>query len=533
MEYTALRVGTSLLMGTYRIMRVLGQGGFGITYLAHDTKLDKLVAIKEFFPESLCSRDGDTSHITVGTQSAAATVSDLKERFLKEARNIARLNHPYIIKIYAAFEENNTAYYVMEYVEGESLAQKVEAGGPLPIPMATRYVRMVGEALEYLHSNHMTHLDVKPANIMVRNSDDTPVLIDFGLSKNYTATGTATTRRGALGVSPGFSPSEQYMLSGNASFSPQSDLYSLAATYYYLLTGVTPSEAPMNDASQMYFPPTVSPQIREAIIKAMSMMPAARYQTVREFLLHIADAGNVRTGSQPTILNQPVKQGAPRTVRVDAYPGGKPVSPTGISSSGISGSGRKNTKMPVVIIMGIAGVILIVLMAIFVFSGSEEKEAEFLGDNQLQTEQAPPEDSEYGPFASRQSLINYLERYYEIAGNREIDPSFYADKIETNFGIKVEYTRDKYVSDMWDYWNQQHFEFGTYDFEWGDMSASRMVSGGVKVNYSFLYTMATRRDDGETLMRQFRCTTEMHIDSARQITYIYERTKKLDEWLFN
>lgn len=329
MDYASLKIGTTLHMGAYRIMKVLGQGGFGITYLAHDLNLDKPVAIKEFFPESLCGRDSSTNHITVGTQSAAETVTDLKQRFLKEARNIAKLNHPNIIRIFSAFEENNTAYYVMEYVHGKSLDRIVRDSGPLQETTAVDYIEPIGKALEYLHANHMTHLDVKPANIMV-SQDNVPILIDFGLSKNYDTAGVPTTTSGPLGVSPGFSPTEQYMLSGNTGFSPKSDLYSLAATLYYLVTAITPSEAPMNVASSMRFPREVSPGLKNAIIKGMAALPEQRHETVKEFLSQLhADAGSaysqpapqktvVATPTQKTVVATPIQQ-SPRPQDPEPY----------------------------------------------------------------------------------------------------------------------------------------------------------------------------------------------------------------------
>ena len=118
-----LRPGSFLRNQTYRIEKVLGQGGFGITYLATDMNLDRKVAIKEFFPKDYCDRNETTSHVTLGTRSNTEFVSRLKAKFLKEARNIAKFEHPGIIRIHAAFEENNTAYYIMDYIEGHSLSE--------------------------------------------------------------------------------------------------------------------------------------------------------------------------------------------------------------------------------------------------------------------------------------------------------------------------------------------------------------------------------------------------------------------------
>lgn len=293
----ALSVGTYLHHGIYLIQEVIGRGGFGITYLALDTNLDKMVAIKEFFPSQFCSREFGTNQLMVMSQSQAEFVYGLKHKFLKEAKNIARLNHPNIIKIYAAFEENETAYYVMEYIEGNSLAQEVSFNGRLPLERATGYIMQIGGALEYLHSNHMTHLDVKPGNIMIRTADDCPILIDFGLSKNYDVEGMATTTT-TLGVSPGYSPIEQYNMTGSKVFSPRSDLYSLAATFYFMLVGSTPPEAINLISSPPYLPPEMPANIAKAISTAMCANAELRHETVRDFLNQISGNGSWDTGGQ-------------------------------------------------------------------------------------------------------------------------------------------------------------------------------------------------------------------------------------------
>lgn len=192
--------------------------------------------------KELCERDESTSHVTLGTEGSRETVSRFREKFLKEARNIARLNHPNIVRIIDVFEENGTAYYVMEYAENGSLADKVKRDGYLSEPVATRYILQVASALEYIHKQKMMHLDIKPANIML-NEKDEAVLIDFGLSKQYDATTGNQTSTTPVGISEGYAPMEQYMQGGVGAFSPQTDIYSLGATFYKLLTGVTPPNA--------------------------------------------------------------------------------------------------------------------------------------------------------------------------------------------------------------------------------------------------------------------------------------------------
>ena len=237
-----LKSGSLLQGGKYKIEKVLGQGGFGITYLAIQELLDRKVCIKEFFFKEYCERDEATSHVTLGTQSNREMVERFMNKFLKEARTISQLHHPNIIQIYDIFKENNTAYYVMEYIEGESLADMVKRQGALPETKAVEYIRQTATALEFIHLRSINHLDVKPSNIMVRKEEDKVVLIDFGLSKQYDVQG-AQTSTTPVGISQGYAPMEQYNAGGVSTFSPQSDIYSLGATFYKLVTGTTPPQA--------------------------------------------------------------------------------------------------------------------------------------------------------------------------------------------------------------------------------------------------------------------------------------------------
>lgn len=277
-----IRGGSELQNGKYRIIRVLGQGGFGITYLVENTYFDKKVAIKEFFPKDFCVRD-NTRHLTLCTQDNEEAVAKLKNRFLKEAKNIAKLDHPGIVKIHDIFEENNTVYYVMDYIEGENLNEIVKRDGPLSEPKAVEYIKKVGEALEYIHSRNMSHFDVKPANIVIRKKDDSPVLIDFGLSKQYDMYGDATSTL-MHGVSHGYSPIELYNSGPITTFSPQTDVYSMSATFYFLLTGTVPPNASTVLENGIKIPSCISGGNKKAIQKAMSVARNSRPEGVKEFL---------------------------------------------------------------------------------------------------------------------------------------------------------------------------------------------------------------------------------------------------------
>lgn len=283
MTSTGLKRGAILRHNTYRIERILGQGGFGITYLATDLSLDRLVAIKEFFPKDYCDRVGDTSQISLGTSSSADFVSRLKAKFLKEARNIAKLDHHGIIKIHAAFEENNTAYYVMDFIDGETLSDKIKREGPLSMNKALEYIKKVANALDYIHRQKINHLDLKPANIMLRKSDDSPILIDFGLSKQYDSEGNQTSTT-PTGISHGYAPLEQYNDGGVKEFSPQTDIYSLAATLFYLLTGKTPPHATKLIEDSIKFPPEFPYYLKSAVSIGMASARKNRFASVSNFV---------------------------------------------------------------------------------------------------------------------------------------------------------------------------------------------------------------------------------------------------------
>ena len=280
---STLAIGKTLLGGKYRIERVLGQGGFGITYLACHTMLDKRVAIKEFFPQSFCNRDSSTSRVVLGTLSAAELVERFRLKFIKEARNISRLSHSAIVQIHDIFEENDTAYYVMDYIEGESLSALVRREGPLASARALHLVRCVGDALSYIHGLKMNHLDVKPANIMLSQATGQPTLIDFGLAKQYDEGGHQTTST-PVGISHGYAPMEQYNTGGVSLFSPETDIYALGATLYYLLSGETPTEAPKLINEELTFPATIPANLIAPIRRAMSPAKRDRYSSVADFL---------------------------------------------------------------------------------------------------------------------------------------------------------------------------------------------------------------------------------------------------------
>ena len=285
-----LQNNTLLQGGKYKIVRFIASGGFGCTYEAHHTLLDLRVALKEFFVSDFCNRNEDTGDVSVGTQSKMELYGKLKKKFLEEARSLYKMKHPGIVRVIDVFEENGTAYYAMEYIDGESLGDLVKRKGKLPEAEVVGYIRQVAEALKYVHSLNRLHLDIKPGNIML-NKDGKAVLIDFGASKHYddeTGENTST----LLGINTkGYAPVEQVNQSFK-SFSPATDIYALGATLYKLLTGITPPPSTLlhsEEATLDPLPSYVSTSTRQAVEAAMQLLRKNRPQSVKEWLAIFID----------------------------------------------------------------------------------------------------------------------------------------------------------------------------------------------------------------------------------------------------
>ena len=278
-----LSVNTLLQGGKYKIVRFISSGGFGCTYEAEHVMLEKRVAIKEFFVKDFCNRDESTAHVTVGTLSKKGLVDKLRRKFIDEAKALCRLQHSGIVSVQDVFEENGTAYFVMDYVDGKSLSEIVKEQGPLPEERVVRYIRQVATALQYVHDNNRLHLDIKPGNIMI-DGNDNPVLIDFGASKQYDEEDGENTST-LMGKTPGYAPPEQ-MSNSVVKFLPATDIYALGATLYKLLTGITPLDVNLRISGEELkpLPTNISAATRNAITAAMEINKNKRPQTVAAFI---------------------------------------------------------------------------------------------------------------------------------------------------------------------------------------------------------------------------------------------------------
>lgn len=301
---TSLAIGT-ILHGEaydYKIMDVLGQGTFGITYKAKVEmkgalgRLDSnmYVAVKEFFMKEVNGREN--SSVTSGSTSNGGLFCYYRDKFEREARNLSTLSHPNIVKVLEAFHANGTTYYSMEYIDGISLDKKIAQSpqGRMPLTEAIETLKQISAAIAFMHSRNMLHLDVKPGNVMMRK-DGTAVLIDFGLSKQYTSDGEPESSTKVGAGTPGYAPIEQVSYHEGKGFPTMMDVYALGGTLFKMLTGQRPPEAseilnegfPTDSLRQLFIPDNIV----NSISKAMAPLKKDRWQTVDEFVKHLDEHG--------------------------------------------------------------------------------------------------------------------------------------------------------------------------------------------------------------------------------------------------
>ena len=344
----------AMLSGRYKIVRYISSGGFANTYEAIDTRLEKRVAIKELFIDGVCNRADEDGTVAVGVVTNEPMFKAQKDKFKKEALRLSGCSHPNIVRVYDVFEENNTIYYAMDFIEGKSLAT---FNRPMPEAKVQKYLMQILDALEYIHSRSILHLDLKPANIMIDGNDNV-VLIDFGASKIVDENGDFKSTTSQMAYTPGYAPLEQ--TSGASKVGPYSDIYALGATLFNLFTGKTP---PMIDEilgnKNVLRINGISTQMQNVIFRAMEVSSANRLQNVAEMKKLLAT---------PIINNLPTEGGG-RTViaNSNAPTDGPTINPhVGDNNPDLAPkSGNKMLLMVIIILL----VVIAVLGAIFVFKG--------------------------------------------------------------------------------------------------------------------------------------------------------------------
>ena len=281
------------LLHGYRVKSTIGSGGFGVTYLAQESLLNRTVVIKENFPDSLCYREEGTLDVRMHDPDNGRKGFEWAfNNFLREVRILATLDHPSIAKVYSYFEEHRTAYYVIEYINGISLSklatQYAEIGKTIPQSSLVGIMVRLLDALDYLHSRKILHRDIKPDNILV-NRIGLPVIIDFGAARESYGD-----LSDSIVETPGFSPSEQSDPKGN--MGPWTDLYAFGATMYYMLTGTCLPNCQQREIYDTVDPLAKDPELCKrynpallaTIDRSIDPNPARRYQNVAEWMQDIA-----------------------------------------------------------------------------------------------------------------------------------------------------------------------------------------------------------------------------------------------------
>ena len=329
----------------YVIDRVLGQGAFGITYLARykasitgdmgSGAAWVQVAIKEFFMRDLNVRDGSTGYLNDSSQDSL--IGRYRRAFMREARNLAGLHHPNIVNVFEVIETNNTVYIVMEYINGGSLDDHILRHGHLSERESTERMLKLCSAVSCMHEHRMLHLDIKPKNVML-DEDGQLYLIDFGLSKQYTADGEPESSTSIGLGTPGYAPSEQAVhQDGDKKFRATLDIYALGATLFKMLTGKTPPNA--TDVSDSVLDGDniipkrlkdvgVTDKLAAVVAKAMFPSSSKRYQTVSEFesaLLDIQDSTS--NGETTVVIPEPISNPIPDSIANNHTPNPKPKQP--------------------------------------------------------------------------------------------------------------------------------------------------------------------------------------------------------------
>lgn len=307
-----LSVGTLLFHEQYEILSVLGQGGFGITYLAQDRNLDRQVAIKECFPNTIAVREDQT--VLPKSTGDEADFDWVLKRFLREARLIAQFKHPNIVQVLQIFEANNTAYMVLEYLEGCTLEDVLESLDGPPKEAWLREVLMpILDALELVHSRDQLHRDIAPDNIYLLE-DSTPILIDFGAARDDAAKHSRKLSSFPV-IKDGYSPNEQYFTDGNQG--PWTDIYALGATLYRAITGKRPMSAPARNNALIEDEPDplqklmelkpegYSQAMLEAVDQALAPQPKRRPKSAALWSEMLA--------KEPTPTREPVQEEKPPT----------------------------------------------------------------------------------------------------------------------------------------------------------------------------------------------------------------------------
>lgn len=389
----------TILNGKYLVGRVLGEGGFGITYIGFDINLELPIAIKEFYPNGYVTRESDvTSMVSVYRGTNLEAISKWKSNFIREARTLAKCSHlSGIVGVKDFFEENGTAYIAMEYLEGMTLKSYVKScGGKVEVTHLLNALEPVMASLAKVHESGLIHRDISPDNIMLLENGSMK-LLDFGAARDYSAEDEKSL---SVLLKPGYAPEEQYRTRGKQG--PWSDVYAFAATIYKCITGVTPPESMermrQDDLKKpSEFGVAISGQMESALLKGMAVYAENRYQSMAEFMNAVL-AGNNRTAGvrlvtttgQQAPQRTNIEQERPLPVQQDP-PQGETVGQAGQEQVEWTEKAVAFVKKYGVVLAAAAAVLVVILM----MSGSRKEEPGAAADSEeVQTETAETSQTE-------------------------------------------------------------------------------------------------------------------------------------------
>lgn len=290
-----LQINVTLQSGRYTITKVLGEGGFGNTYIAYDNEVGSYVAVKEFYMQGVTERDETTSTVSVSNVSNYECFREQREKFKKEADRLRELENNNIVRVHDFFEENGTAYYVMDYIDGESLSARMKrTGQPFSEEEVWQILSQLLNALRTVHDAGLWHLDIKPANIMI-DRNGVVKLIDFGASKQLNAKNGGATTSTSVSYTNGYAPREQ-MEQNYEKFGPWTDIYALGATLYCLLSKrrpPMPSDIDDDDSPDKHvvlpLPESISKRMKSLVLRMLSTNRVNRPQSVDELINYCSE----------------------------------------------------------------------------------------------------------------------------------------------------------------------------------------------------------------------------------------------------
>ncbi len=431
-----LKEGYQLHNGKYQLLNVIGEGGFSLTYKGlWNTEvhgpLGKIptqapVCIKEYFFKDYCLRNEKTNFVETNSTNGKLIFEKYKEKIIKEARILAELHHPNVVKVLEVFKQNNTVYTIMEFISGDSLKKEVELSGAFDEENVLQIIYKIGQALQYIHEKNILHLDIKPSNILM--DGDNAKLIDFGISKRYDPQYQQETSTTIVAASKGYASIEQYDSEGMQMFSPCPDVYSLGATMYYLLTGEVPTESILRSTKGLQNPRELNPEISEntekVILKAMELQAADRYQSIIEMIIDLGydpEKDNVELPKQPkentdddqTVLINPPQKGEDDPYDVDDQ--------TEVYSVDEAEEEKKRKKRKLLTYFSLIVLLITIVAASLFFTGNFplSKNSGYYKENEL----------------------NYT-KYYESAIKQLEAKNFSQSKEDINMAIKYKDTKE-------------------------------------------------------------------------------------------